>query len=98
MLGLIIGLGDAFVILPIKKATARERPSHAVADAILSPHVGRGGNNSMPSSHSSTWAAATLLAFAYYPRSRTVLVPLALASASPAFISACITPAMCSPV
>jgi membrane-associated phospholipid phosphatase len=79
MLGLVLGLGDAFVILPIKKSIARVRPSRAVADVIVSPHIGKGGNNSMPSSHASTWAAATLIAFAYYPRSRTVLVPLGLA-------------------
>jgi len=78
VLGLVLALGDAFVVLPIKKAISRPRPSHAIADAKLSPWIGKGKAQSMPSSHASTWAAASLIAFAYYPRSRNILVPVTL--------------------
>jgi membrane-associated phospholipid phosphatase len=77
MLALLILLGDTLVINQIKKAVGRERPSNALADARVSPSVGKGGSESMPSSHASTWAAAALIAFAYYPRSRRFMVPMA---------------------
>ena len=64
MLALVIGSGDALVVNTIKKAVARPRPYHAVPEANLL--VGKGGSGSMPSSHTSTWCAATLIAFIYY--------------------------------
>jgi len=76
MLALVLGLGDALVINNVKKAIERPRPSVAVSDVIL--HVGKGGSGSMPSSHASTWSAAALIAFAFYPRSLRVLLPLGL--------------------
>jgi membrane-associated phospholipid phosphatase len=78
VLGIVLGCGDRFVILPIKNAIARPRPSQEMADVKLSPWVGKGSARSMPSSHTSTWAAAALVAFAYYPRSWRVMVPVAL--------------------
>jgi undecaprenyl-diphosphatase len=79
MLVLILALGDTFVINPIKKAFSRIRPSRAVADAIVSPRVGKGGVGSMPSSHTSTWSAIIFIAFAYYRKSWRILLPFGLA-------------------
>jgi len=76
MLTLIIALGDAFVINTIKDAIGRPRPYNAVSEAILL--VGKGGNGSMPSSHTSTWFAATLVTFTLYRRSWLFMLPLAL--------------------
>ena len=75
VLVLTLGLGDSFIINPIKKLTDRDRPFLQQSDARLL--VGRGDSNSMPSSHTSTWFAATLVAFAFYRRSWRVLLPLA---------------------
>ncbi len=75
VLALTLGLGDSFIINPIKKLTDRGRPFLQTTDARLL--VGRGDSNSMPSSHTSTWFAATLVAFAFYRRSWRVLLPLA---------------------
>ena len=74
MLALVLGLGDSLVINRVKKAVARPRPGQEIADARL--RVGRGGSGSMPSSHSSTWFAATLITFVYYRRSWRFLLPL----------------------
>jgi membrane-associated phospholipid phosphatase len=75
VLALTLGLGDSFIINPLKKLTDRDRPFLQQTDARLL--VGRGNSNSMPSSHTSTWFAATLVAFAFYRRSWRVLLPLA---------------------
>jgi membrane-associated phospholipid phosphatase len=76
MLALIIAVGDSLVINTLKHAFARPRPSNVVPEAILL--VGRGGAGSMPSSHTSTWFAATLITFAFYRRSWRVLLPFAV--------------------
>lgn len=76
MLALVIGLGDGFVINPLKKSIARPRPAHTVADARLL--VGAGGVGSMPSSHTSTWFAAALVAAVYFRRSWRFMVPMAV--------------------
>lgn len=75
VLALTLGLGDSFIINPLKKLTDRDRPFLQQTDARLL--VGRGNSNSMPSSHTSTWFAATLVAFAFYRRSWRVLLPMA---------------------
>jgi len=77
MLALVLALGDGLVINTIKKAVARPRPYNTVTDAILNPAVGKGGSGSMPSSHTSTWCAAALVAFVYYRRSWRFMLPLA---------------------
>src|SRR6185369_15846461 len=59
----------------VKKLVDRPRPYIGVPDARLL--VGKGDSASMPSSHSSTWFAATLIAFIYYRRSWRVLLPMA---------------------
>lgn len=79
MLALVIGLGDGFVINTIKKTVARPRPYHAVPEVNLL--VGKGGSGSMPSAHTSTWCAATLIAFVYYRRTWRFMVPLAVCMA-----------------
>lgn len=79
MLALVIGPGDALVINTIKKAVARPRPYLSVPEARLL--VGRGGSGAMPSSHTSTWAAATMIAFVFYRRTWWFMVPLAVAMA-----------------
>ena len=75
VLALTLGLGDSFIINPLKKLTDRDRPFLQQTDARLL--VGRGDSNSMPSSHTSTWFAATLVAFVFYRRSWRVMLPLA---------------------
>ena len=75
VLALTLGLGDSFIINPMKKLTDRDRPFVQQPDARLL--VGKGNSNSMPSSHTSTWFAATLVAFAFYRRSWRVMLPLA---------------------
>jgi 4-amino-4-deoxy-L-arabinose transferase-like glycosyltransferase len=77
MLALVLALGDSFVINTVKKAIDRPRPYNAVPEAILL--VGKGGSGSMPSSHTSTWCAAALIALVYYRRSWRIMVPLAMA-------------------
>jgi membrane-associated phospholipid phosphatase len=72
----IISLGDMLVINTLKHALARARPFHDIPD--LHVLVGRGKSSSMPSSHSSSWAAAAMLAYLYYPRTWKVMLPLAL--------------------
>ncbi len=79
LLALIIALGDAFVINTVKHALNRPRPFHAVENIHLL--VGRGGSASMPSSHASTWFAATLIAFMFYRRSVFFMLPLAIGMA-----------------
>ena len=72
VLALTLGLGDSFVINPLKKLTGRDRPFVQLTDTRLL--VGRGDSNSLPSSHTSTWFAATLVAFAFYRRSWRVML------------------------
>ncbi len=79
MLVLVIGAGDALVINKIKKAVSRPRPYHAVPEAKLL--VGKGGSGAMPSSHTSTWMAATFIALIYYRRTWRFMVPLAVCMA-----------------
>jgi 4-amino-4-deoxy-L-arabinose transferase-like glycosyltransferase len=76
MLAVILALGDSFVINTVKSAVARPRPYTVVPEANLL--VGKGGSGSMPSSHTSTWCAATLIAFVYYRRSWRFALPLAI--------------------
>jgi membrane-associated phospholipid phosphatase len=76
MLILILAYGDSFVVNTIKKAVDRPRPHTLVDEAHLL--VGQGGSGSMPSSHTSIWCAATLIAFVCFPRSWRFMVPLAL--------------------
>jgi 4-amino-4-deoxy-L-arabinose transferase-like glycosyltransferase/membrane-associated phospholipid phosphatase len=74
-LALLLGIGDGFFINPIKKAVARPRPFVEIPEAKVL--VGRGQSGSMPSSHTSTWFALTVIAAAYYRRSWRLLFPLA---------------------
>jgi len=73
MLALILSLGDGLIINTIKKAINRPRPYHAAPEAHLL--VGKGSSGSLPSSHTSTWGAATLIAFVYYRRSWRLMLP-----------------------
>jgi membrane-associated phospholipid phosphatase len=54
---LILAVGDMLVISTIKHAVDRPRPYVELADVRLL--VGEGNSGSMPSSHTSTWFAAT---------------------------------------
>ena len=73
---IIMALGDMLVINTLKHAIERPRPFNDVPDLNLL--VGKGRSNSMPSSHSSSWAAAALLAFIYYPRTWVFMLPFAV--------------------
>ncbi len=75
MLFLVIALGDMLVINVIKGAVGRERPFAALEGVNLLS--GRGSSGSMPSSHTSTWFAAVLIAFVYYRRSWRFVLPIA---------------------
>ena len=77
MLAIILPLGDGLVINPLKHAIGRERPMDRVADAGLV--MVKTDGRSMPSAHTATWFAATLIAFYYYRRSWRVMLPLATA-------------------
>jgi 4-amino-4-deoxy-L-arabinose transferase-like glycosyltransferase/membrane-associated phospholipid phosphatase len=79
LLALILAMGDAFVINMIKHSVGRLRPFHDIPDAILL--VGRGHSGSMPSSHTATWFAGTLIAYAFYRRTIYVMLPLAIVMA-----------------
>jgi 4-amino-4-deoxy-L-arabinose transferase-like glycosyltransferase/membrane-associated phospholipid phosphatase len=76
LLALILALGDTFVINTLKHALGRMRPFHNIVDAHLL--VGRGSSGSMPSSHTSTWFAALLISYIFYPRTWRFMLPLAL--------------------
>jgi hypothetical protein len=78
MLALVLALGDGLVINTVKKAVLRPRPYTVVTDVILNADVGKGGSGSLPSSHTSTWCAAALIAFVYYRRSWRFMLPLAV--------------------
>src|SRR5438874_11617222 len=75
VLFLILALGDGFVINTIKHAVARPRP-YLQLDAVREL-LGRGESGSMPSSHTSSWFAATFLAYSFYRRSWRFMLPLA---------------------
>jgi len=75
LLALILALGDSLVINMIKHAVNRPRPFQEIPDLNLL--VGYGRSASMPSSHTATWFAATLLSFAFYRRSIFFMLPLA---------------------
>lgn len=76
LLALILAMGDGLVINIIKHAVARPRPFHDITDLNLL--VGYGRSASMPSSHTATWFAGTLIACAFYRRSICVMLPLAI--------------------
>lgn len=76
MAAAIILAGDMLLIGPMKEAVGRLRPFNDILDANVL--MGRGKSGSMPSSHTSSWAAAALIGFVYYPWTRWVLVPFAV--------------------
>lgn len=76
LLLVVIGLGDAFVINTLKDALGRMRPFHDITDAHLL--VGKGSSGSMPSSHTSTWFAAMVISYFFYPRSWRFMLPMSL--------------------
>lgn len=76
LLLVILALGDMLVINTIKQAIGRLRPFHNISEVHLL--VGKGDSASMPSSHASTWFAATLIAYVYYRRSVLFMLPLAI--------------------
>ncbi|PYJ03497.1 MAG: hypothetical protein DME25_12085 [Verrucomicrobia bacterium] len=76
MLAVILAVGDTVVINGLKKTVLRPRPYDGVPQAIL--RVGRGRTSSMPSSHTSTFFAATAIALVYYRRSWRFMGPLAI--------------------
>ena len=69
-------LGDVLVINTIKHAAGRARPYLELPGVHLL--AGKGDSGSMPSSHTSTWFAATLIAYVYYRRSLWFMLPLAM--------------------
>jgi len=71
----VLALGDGFVINSLKHAISRPRPFLALAETH--ELVGRGESGGMPSSHTSTWFAATFMAYAFYRRSWWFMLPLA---------------------
>jgi membrane-associated phospholipid phosphatase len=75
MIALLL-LGDMLVIGMLKNAIGRARPFVTLDHVRLL--AGEGGSGSMPSSHTSTWFAATLLAFVFYRRSWRFMLPLAV--------------------
>src|SRR6266850_7088391 len=75
VLFLILGLGDAFVINNVKHAIGRTRPYVELAGTR--ELVGLGGSGSMPSSHTSTWFAATLVAYVFCRPTWRFMLPLA---------------------
>jgi 4-amino-4-deoxy-L-arabinose transferase-like glycosyltransferase/membrane-associated phospholipid phosphatase len=77
MLAIILPLGDGLVVNPLKHAIGRERPSDRVPDAPLM--AGKTDGQSMPSSHTANWFAATMVACCYYRRSWRFMLPLAAA-------------------
>ena len=79
MLALVLSLGDTLVTAPMKHALGRLRPFNDILDANVL--VGRGRSGSMPSGHVSIWFAVALVSYAFYPRTRWVLVPFAMAMA-----------------
>ena len=76
LLALVLAMGDGLVINTIKHAVARPRPFNNISDLNLL--VGYGRSASMPSSHTATWFAGTLIAYAFYRRSIYVMLPLAI--------------------
>src|SRR3954468_411673 len=72
---LTLALGDSLVINNLKHGIGRPRPYYAVEG--VRELVGRGDSGSMPSSHTSTWFAATLISFAFYRGSWRFMLPLA---------------------
>lgn len=75
LLFIILSLGDVLVISMLKQAVARPRPFEVIADVQVL--VGKPRSGSMPSSHASSWFAATLIAFVHYRWSWRFLLPLA---------------------
>jgi membrane-associated phospholipid phosphatase len=59
----------------LKRTVGRPRPYATHPETRML--AGKGLNGSMPSGHAAIWAGAAMVAAAYYPRSRKVLVPLA---------------------
>jgi membrane-associated phospholipid phosphatase len=76
VIALCLALGDGLVVNQIKHSVGRARPSLEVSDARVL--VGTGSAGSMPSGHAATWFAAALIAYAYYPRTRFFMFPLAI--------------------
>lgn len=65
LFALVVLMGDTLLIGPLKEALARPRPFLTLEGVHLL--VGRGGSGSFPSSHASTWFAATVVTLVYYP-------------------------------
>jgi len=75
VLAATIALGDGLIINTLKHALQRPRPFLTLEDVHLL--AGRGLSFSMPSSHTSTWFAATLVCFVYYRHTLRFMLPLA---------------------
>ena len=87
LLALVLFIGDNGLINPIKHLVARDRPFAALPDAHLL--VGKGGSWSFPSSHASSWFAATVVTLVYYPtRWHWVLLVALLVSFSRIYVGA----------
>ena len=76
MMVLVLSLGETGVVNTLKQALGRLRPFHSIAEAQVL--VGKGGSGSFPSSHASSWFAATLIAAVYYRRSVWWMLPMAV--------------------
>jgi 4-amino-4-deoxy-L-arabinose transferase-like glycosyltransferase/membrane-associated phospholipid phosphatase len=77
MLVLALALGDTLICNTMKQLVGRQRPFWVLADAHLSPGIGRTSSGSMPSSHAANWFAAAMVLCVYYRRSVWFMVPLA---------------------
>ncbi len=75
MLILVLSVGEGLVIGPMKELVARSRPFNVITETHLL--VGKGGSGSMPSSHTSNWFAAAMVAFLFYRRSWRFMLPMA---------------------
>ncbi len=78
---LVVTLGGALIIDPIKDSISRPRPFVTLPDARLFGKTGAGfgkiNNHSLPSAHSANWFALATVGFFFYRRSAWILFPLA---------------------
>lgn len=74
---LVLALGDALIVGPLKALIERPRPFEILSGVrvlVMPSH-----SSSMPSGHACAWSSATMVAFIYYRRSLLFMLPLAVA-------------------
>jgi undecaprenyl-diphosphatase len=82
MLLVVVLCGDQFICFPLKKAIERDRPYVNIPETVI--RKGRGKpNQSMPSSHTANWFAASTVLFLFYGRRAwPILIPAVIVSFS----------------